>query len=161
MKEIWKKYKGNYVVSNLGNIKNIKTNRILKLRKSHRGYLKTNISVNGETETIFIHRIIAQAFIPNPNNLPQVNHKDECKTNNCVDNLEWCTAKYNMNYGTITERRISKRRKIVYQYDLNDNLINQFKSNREASRILNINSGAISRVCNGKRKTYKGFIYKY
>ena len=66
-----------------------------------------------------------------------------------------------MNYGTTIKRIIEKRRKTVYQYDVNGNLINQFKSNREASRMLNINSGAISQVCNGKRKTYKGFIYKY
>ena len=83
-------------------------------------------------------------FIPNPNDLPQVNHKDECKINNCVNNLEWCNAKYNRNYGTTTERIIKKTRKMVYQYDKNGNLINVFKSNSEASQILNINSGIIS-----------------
>lgn len=100
MKEIWKEYKGNYAISNLGNIKNTKTNKILKLRKSHNGYFKTNISIGGKIETIFIHRLVAEAFIPNPHNLPQVNHKDECKTNNCVDNLRrswiWTGARRSM-----------------------------------------------------------------
>lgn len=161
MKEIWKQFETNYAISNLGHIKNVNTSRILKLRKSHNGYLKTNISVNGKIKTIFIHRLVAETFIPNPGNLLQVNHKDENKTNNCVNNLEWCDAKYNRNYGTATERIMQKRRKTVYQYDMSGNLIKQFKSNREASRILNINSGMISQVCNGKRKSYKGFIYKY
>ena len=112
MKEIWKDikgYEGLYQVSNLGRVKSfnymntgkekIKT---LTLQKKHPmkqgGYLQTTLYKNKQTKTVVVHRLVAEAFIPNPDNLPQVNHKDHDKTNNCVDNLEWCTAKYNSNH---------------------------------------------------------------
>lgn len=94
----WKKYKEKYYISNTGLIKNINTNKILKLRKNCRGYLKTNISINGKLKTVFIHRLVAITFIPNPNNYPQVNHKDGNKENNNVENLEWCSPKQNIEH---------------------------------------------------------------
>jgi hypothetical protein len=77
-----------YQIHSTGLVKNVKTGRIIKTSKNHKGYVFVRINVNGKRHTYFIHRLVAQAFIPNPDNLPQVNHKDENKLNNCVDNLE-------------------------------------------------------------------------
>ena len=111
--EEWKVIKGyeNYAVSNYGNVKNIKTNYQLKTRVNKKtGYVQVEIRKDGKSRTFNCHRLVAIAFIDNPNNLEEVNHKDENKTNNHVDNLEWCDRKYNVNYGTHNER-VSKTKK--------------------------------------------------
>lgn len=121
MEEIWrpvKEYEGYYEVSNLGRVrsidryvntkgdsKRIRNGRVLK-GILHNEYVWVTLSKDNLKSKKRVHRIVAEAFLPNPDNLPQVNHKDEDKTNNNVDNLEWCTAKYNMNYGTLRERRV-------------------------------------------------------
>lgn len=112
MDEIFKDipgYEGLYQVSNLGNVKSLhynKSNRqvILKPRLNKKGYCRVGLHLKGECKDFFIHRLVAEAFLDNPNNLSDVNHKDECKTNNCVNNLEWLSHKDNMNYGTVKER---------------------------------------------------------
>lgn len=99
MIEIWKDIIDypNYQVSNLGNVKSIKTNKVLKPFSPVGEYLKVSLSKNGKDKQFFIHRLVATAFIPNPNNLPEVNHiKEFEKTNNKVENLEWCTQKNNV-----------------------------------------------------------------
>ena len=161
MKEIYKAFEKNYAVSNYGNIKNTRTGRILKLRKNPNGYLKTNISVNGKIQTVFVHRLVALMFLPNTNKLALVNHKDENKQNNCINNLEWCTNKYNSNYGTAKERTAKQRRKKVYQYDENNNLVEIFNSVTDVAKAMQCNTGIISAVCNGKFKKYKNYIWKY
>ena len=109
-KEIWKDIKGfegHYQVSNFGRVKSIKfrKERILKPANNGCGYLYVNLSKNGKYNIYLIHRLVALIFISNPNNLPEINHRDEDKTNNKVENLEWCDRKYNMNYGTRTQRQ--------------------------------------------------------
>ena len=105
LEEIWKDiqgYEGQYMVSNLGRVKSFKKNsngNILKISDDGNGYKQISLYKNGKSKTWKIHRLVAIAFIPNPNDLPQVNHKDEDPSNNCVDNLEWCDGKYNSNYG--------------------------------------------------------------
>ena len=108
-KEYWKPvvgYEGLYEVSNLGRVKSLKfgKERILKPQKDTSGYLCVTLCKNNNQCQFKVHRLVAEAFIPNPNNLPQTNHKDECKTNNIASNLEWCDRKYNVNYGTRTKR---------------------------------------------------------
>ena len=137
-KEYWKPvvgYEGLYEVSNWGRVKSIKRivksprgyrtvcERTLKPTKDSHGYLCVSLYKEGKMKFVKIHRLVAEAFLDNPDNLPQINHKDEDKTNNHVNNLEWCDAKYNSNYGTRTERLSKsqingKRSKIVIQYNL-------------------------------------------
>ena len=121
MKEIWKDiegYEGLYQVSNLGRVKSLTKmvgrgkrykvcERIVSLQKAPNGYMRLHLDKDGERKYFSVHRLVAQAFVENPNNLPHVNHKNETKTDNAVSNLEWCTPKYNSNYGT-RNTRISK-----------------------------------------------------
>ena len=113
--EIWKDipdYKGLYQVSNLGRIKSLYfgKERILKTHKDKYGYLISHLHNNSKGKTHFVHRLVALAFIPNPENYPMINHKDESRDNNCVENLEWCDCKYNLNYGS-RNIRLSKAKK--------------------------------------------------
>lgn len=97
-------YEGLYEVSNKGNVRNVRRNTLLR-SSNNQGYKRVYLYKNGIRKGFRVHRLVAQAFIPNPDNLPEVNHRDEDKLNNSVDNLEWCTAKYNSNYGTRNIRR--------------------------------------------------------
>lgn len=108
MKEIWKDvkgYEGKYQISNLGRVKSLNYARRKQVRilrpgiQKKTGYISVSLLKEGKQKTKTIHRLVAEAFIPNPKNLKQINHKDENKQNNCVNNLEWCSAKYNSNYG--------------------------------------------------------------
>ena len=115
MEEIWKDiqgYEGLYRVSNLGRVKSFHKAKehILSPGKDKDGYFQVQLYKNGINKMRKVHRLVAQAFISNPNNLPQINHKDENKQNNNVDNLEWCTNEYNHNYGTAVKRAAEKRR---------------------------------------------------
>ena len=165
IKEIWKykkDYEGHYQVSNCGRVKSIKfgKEKILKQRKDKRGYYSVVLSKNGIVKKYSVHRLVAEAFIDNTDNLPYVNHKDEDKTNNNVNNLEWCDAKYNINYGTCIERRSKKKSKPVLQYDLEGNFIKEWKSTMECGRN-GYNQGNVVACCQGKLKKYKGFIWRY
>ena len=109
MLEIWKDIKGyedKYKISNLGRVKSLKgkplKGKILSIYKDKFGYVCVRLSKDNIQRTYRVHRLVAYAFLPNPNNYPEVNHKDEDRTNNCVNNLEWCSVSYNRNYGTRT-----------------------------------------------------------
>lgn len=139
--------------------------KILKPSTDKDGYLLVGLCKNGKQKTYKVHRLVAEAFIPNPNNLPQVNHKDENKQNNFVSNLEWCSAKYNSNYGTAiqrsSEKKINgKKSKTVLQYTLDGQFVREWKSTAEAGRN-GYNHGAVAACCRGKLKKYKDSIWKY
>ena len=124
------------------------------------------ISKEGKMKTFTVHRLVALHFIDNPNNLPQVNHKDECKINNCVTNLEWCTQQQNHDYGTRNERtghsQMNKQgSKALLQYDLQGNFIKEFPSVSEASREFGKSQANISRCANGFKNQAYGFIWKF
>ena len=112
MKEIWKNIFDfiGYQVSNFGRIRSLKTYKILKQYNHRNGYMFVSLSHHGKHFNLYIHRLVAEAFIPNPDNLPEVNHKDENPSNNNVNNLEWCNRKYNANYGTAIQRMLKSRR---------------------------------------------------
>ena len=178
MIEVWKDiegYEGLYQVSNLGNVRSL--DRIVDYghSKAYRkgknlsgsyasgGYAQVQLNHNKKTKQELIHRLVAKAFIPNPNNLPCVNHKDENKRNNCVENLEWCTEKENINYGTRTVRRTKTVSVPVVMCDLDGAGIMEFDSVNEAARkIHSINiAGNITECCKGRRKTACGYKWKY
>lgn len=166
MEEIWKDvvhYEGLYEVSNTGKVRNKKSGRIMAQIKTNRGYLRVHLSKFGNLKNELVHRLVAMAFIENPNNYPQVNHKDENKANNNVDNLEWCSRQYNMSYGTQATNMQGKQRHVqscrVNQYDIYGNFIATYRSINEAGKINNINSGAIYfAIQNGG--TSGGYIWK-
>lgn len=170
MEEIWKDiegYEGLYQVSNMGRVRSLRRNIILKSRIERNGYESVKLTVNNIPKDYSIHRLVAMAFIPNPDNLPQVNHKDENKTNNCMENLEWCTQEYNQNYGTINIRKSQKqlnhknKSKIVLQYSLDGTFIKEWESIRDVQRMTGYDSSHISRCCRGKHAYAYGYLWKY
>lgn len=152
-----------YYVNEFGIIKNSKTGKEYSGKIDNRGYLRVDISINGKRKVVFPHRIVAETFIPNPDNLPEVNHKDGDKTNDYVENLEWVTAKENTTHAVKTGliNSFTQGGKPCVQKDLKGNMINIFNSMSEASRQLNIAQSLINRVCLGQRKSTKGFIFEY
>ena len=173
--EIWKDiegYEGKYMVSNTGKVKSLNYNNtgkegIMKPQDNGNGYLFAQLSKDGKVKQCRINRLVAQAFIPNPNNLPEVNHKDEDKTNNCVENLEWCSKLYNANYGTRNKRisekmtNNSKLSKPVISINKVSGLIVEFPSTREAERMTGINHNNIIKCCQGKLKSAGNHIWFY
>lgn len=175
--EIWKDikgYEGIYQVSSEGRVRSLDRigergyrykGKILTPRPNKRGYMW--VVLVGKNYAV--HRLVAQTFIPNPNNYPIVNHKDENPSNNCVENLEWCDAKYNCNYGTANKRRgetlgydkDNPYSKSVLQYTKEGVLIKKWDSQAEAARQLGVRQGNISSCCMGLRCTAYGFIWKY
>ena len=170
--EIWKDIDGypDYMVSNMGRVKSLERNvvkgkgglykieeKILKSIKKRDGYLQINLSKDGKQKTHLIHRLVAQAFLLNPNNLVEIKHIDEDKTNNRADNLEWCSREYNCNYGT-RNKRISIP---ILQLLLDGKLIRKWNSAREVERELNIAHNQITACCKGKYKTAGGYKWGY
>lgn len=156
-----KGYEGYYSISNLGRLKSDRYNRIIKPKHHRNGYLLFELHKDGFRKTYTAHRLVALTFIPNPENLPQVNHIDEDKTNNRVSNLEWCTAEYNTNYGTRNERAAEAKAKSISQYDQNGNWIATYSSITEAARLNNLWQGSISNAASGKLFTTGGYIWRY
>ena len=164
MEEQWKTIQGyEYEVSTEGRIRNKKTGRILKLGKNNRGYLNVILYKNGKQKNFLVHRLVAIAFIPNPDNLPQVNHINENKEDNSVDNLEWISHKNNACHGTRGERIAKTRKekgsccKKVYCYELDQT----FDSIKEAERETGILVASIYQCCRGISKTAGKMHWKY
>lgn len=163
MKEVWKKIKGfeEYEVSSLGTVKNARTGKIIKSRTTKTGYKLVDLHKNCHVSTKYIHRLVDEAFIQNQNNLPQVNHKDENKENNCVENLEWCTASYNLSYNDrakkvgLHHRENSPTNKKIRCIETGE----VFISISEASRKTNINRVAISSAIRGIQKHAGGYSW--
>lgn len=173
--EIWKDiegYEGLYQVSNLGRVRSLdswirskcnsmrlRKGRIINQRLSLQGYKRVHLSKGNTSKHYVVHRLVAEAFIPNPDNLPQVNHINEFdKTDNKVENLEWCTQEYNHNYGTHNKRVGEKQSKPVYQYTLDNQLVKVWKSTAECRRNGFNN---VSACCRGVLITVKGFRWSY
>lgn len=134
-----------YEVSTYGRVRNIKTKKTLYVKRHTGGYLQVAVQKHNQKKYLYIHRLVADAFLPNPQNLPYVNHMDEDKTNNHVENLEWCTPEYNANYGSCRQRVALSHGRRVRQYTKDGLFIKEWNSYREAERALNIGRGEISR----------------
>ena len=175
---------GRYQASSKGRIRSLdmitnngtqlRKGKIRKLNKDKYGYFHVSIIQDGKTKFPFVHRLVAMTFIPNPNNYPQINHKDECKENNCIENLEWCDANYNTNYGTRNIRTSESLEKLnlhrnnaipILQIDKKTKqIIKTYKSIDEAVEINGFPTRShISECCSEKpkRKSAYGFIWKY
>ena len=150
-------YEGRYMVSTYGKVYSLISGKELAVVKRKDGYLRVGLyDSKGKHKNFLVHRLVAQAFLPNEDNLPQVNHRDEIKTSNRVDNLEWSSDVYNKKYS------LYQREREVAQIDVNTNeVVNIFKSAKEAGRETGFDQGGISKVCRGKCKTYKGFRWEY
>lgn len=181
--EIWKKIDNcdNYEISSLGRVRSIDSTvirsngrpmtvvgKILSTHKSVKGYVNISLYDNNKKHHRYqVHRLVANAFIPNPDNLPQVNHKDEDKENNNVDNLEWCTLNYNINYGNRKARLSNSNRnnpklsRIILQYDKDMNLVKEWASMNEIKRVLNYSIGSIYNCCQLKYKQAYDYIWRY
>lgn len=178
--EVWKDiegYEGLYQVSNLGRVRSLNylhTGQMRVLKQcfyDRKGYLGVNLYKNGKSKHPKVHRLVAIAFIPNPLNLPCINHKDENKENNCVENLEWCSVAYNNTYanrhkkvaeklcGILTNRADQSKR--VAQYTLGGELVSTYPSIMEAARQTRFSQGNICDCCREKHRTAYGYIWKY
>lgn len=174
MKDI-KGFEGLYGITEEGEILNYRTQKFMKQRFDKDGYLRVSLTKDGKQQTFFIHRLLAEAFIPNPKNLPLINHKDENKKNNNLNNLEWCTHWYNLTYSrdknlalekgvdfmgfekTNQKRPGSGTSKPVRCVELN--II--YQSGAEAARELNLDASHISKVCRGKANTTGGYHFEF
>lgn len=184
--EIWKPiegYEGYYEISNCGRVRSL--DRVVKSKKGwsksikgvilkqtlqHHGYMQISLLKDSHHKAVWVHSLVAKAFLPNPDNLPCVNHKDEDKTNNNVENLEWCTVKYNNNYGDKKQRISLKQRndpaksKPVKQMDKDGNVLAIFPSIMEAGRHLGLakkQEGGIRSVVNKRPHCHTAYGYKW
>ena len=156
-----------YLIYDDGKVWSVKRRKDISQEIMSTGYIRVGLYKNGKVHHKFVHRLVAEAFIPNPNNLPQANHKDENKANNCVDNLEWMTPVDNTNYGTGLKRRTEKqinnayRSKPVIQYDLNFNKINTYPSIKEAERQTGCANSNIALACKETYRTVGNSYWRY
>ena len=169
MKEIFKNiadYEGLYQVSNLGRVRSIGYGKTKVLKPvTIIGYLHVNLYKDGKGKKFKVHRLVAMAFIPNPNNLPMINHRNEIKTDNRVENLEWCDASYNNSYGTHNQRRAEAQSKPVIQLTLDGRFVREWPSIMKCGRN-GFNQGAVSACCRNcymreGNNIYKGYRWQY
>ena len=160
--EIWKEIgfsDGKYLVSNYGRIKSAKTGRILHQHISHNGYFRVGLQIKGVRKFYHVHRLVGAAFVENPNNFPQINHKDENRRNNYAENLEWCTSSYNCSYGG---RTVKLKKKIGYRvekYSENGEFISTYLSVNDAAKDIGGEWHGIKDACDAGR-LYHGFLWR-
>lgn len=171
--EIWKDiegFEGKYQVSSFGRIKSLYQQNqytiyyketIIKPSFHNQGYLKVTLFNRQSKKICFIHRLVAQAFIPNLDNKPEVNHINEIKSDNRVENLEWCDAKYNSNYGTKIERHRKLISKPIIQTTLDGVFIRKIDSASEAEKKFGYKASYISLVCHNRRKSAYGYRFHF
>ena len=164
--EIWVDvvgYEGSYSISNLGRVVSHHRgkNRILKPCVNSGGYSYVDLCQDGIRKSVRVNVLVANHFLPKPYGVVEVNHKDENKLNNRVDNLEWCTRSYNMNYGTRTERQRAKISKSVIQFSKNGAFIFWYDSIHQASRMVGISAPQILRCCKNRIPYAGDFIWRY
>ena len=153
MKDV-KNYEGLYAVTPEGEVWSYRSQKFLSPFYNARGYLKVGLCKNGKVKNFYVHRLVTDAYLPNPDNLPQVNHKDENKANNCLQNLELCDSKYNNNYGTRTD----KYKKPILQFDLDGNFVREWPSATDVGKEV---KGNICNCLKGKQKTAYGYLWFY
>ena len=175
--EYWlpvKGYEGLYEVSNWGRVRSTQyhrgtTTHLLSPSIKKNGYVYVTLCKNKKTHTLLVHRLVAEAFLPNTDGLPQVNHKNENKLENYVWNLEWCTQKYNVNYGAGIRKMLNSRNdkkgktaeRPIIQYSKNGEYIGRFNSQTEAAKELGISQGNINSCLNNNRYTAGGYKWEY
>lgn len=164
--EIWKDipdYEGHYQVSNLGNVRslNYRETGVVKTLKTtlSAGYPRVMLSKNGSVRGFHVHRLVGIAFIPNPHGYDCINHKDESRTNNRVENLEWCTKAYNNTYGTSQTRRAITRSIPILQI-LNGVVVKRWDSIKEVEAV-GYNVSNVCQCCKSKRRSHKGYEWQY
>ena len=176
MSEIWKDvvgYEGLYQVSNLGNVRSLNyrghgITKNLVPKCNNAGRLWVELRKNGSGKCLLVHRLVAMAFIPNPNDYPQINHIDENPKNNRVENLEWCTALYNVRcYNDrhpdklCAPRGSNKNTRPVNQISITGQVVKTWSTSREVMRELGWSDWSISECCRGNRKSAYGFTWRY
>ena len=162
---MWKKIiidniETNYSVSEDGIIRNDNTNKILSQR-IQQGYCHVGLTINGKAKSCRVHRLVAQAFIPNPENKPYVNHIDGIRSNNNVENLEWCTPKENTQHAVKTGLMLPTRERVVIQFSLEGERLAEYVSLAEAARQTNSSVEKIVLCCQMQRKTHNNFQWRY
>ena len=187
MNEVWKPingYEGKYEVSSLGSVRSLdryqqrkdyrsgkqyqtfKKGSLIMLHQGKNGYMRAKIfDKKGNHKMALVHRLVAAAFIPNPNNLPEVNHKDEVKTNNRLENLEWCSGSYNKTYNNLQSRRYDsgggRRKRAVEQLTMDGQFIARHDSITKAAKAVGTSVAHIWNVCDGRQKSSCGYRWRY
>lgn len=181
MEEIWRDiqgYEGLYQVSNLGNVKSLnyrhrREEHLLKQSINKHGYCFVMLHLNGMVKNVLVHRAVAIAFIENKCNLPLINHKDENRLNNQVENLEWCDQKYNLNYSLSRRKPNKKKRRCnitytpkkykekVFQKNMNGEIVHEYSTVSEAARNNKMSLKSLIACCKGERKTAYGYKWEF